>query len=331
MSMGNIELAYVILEGTTWHGEGKELAAFPNSETMMEASGLNWDVGRSKMYTNAGIEFPGREILYRTDSLQPIGSVSKGYQADSPRDLFSFGDSLVSDATATWSTAGTIYRGELPTVWASMKVEEDWTIADEEYKPYIFMTTDYDGKVAFTAKPTAIRVVCANTHAMALEGAGNGVNIRHNAANRDERLVDARMLLSVTTAAMSRFKTWAENATRLSLNEDLIEGVQEILAPPIPEVAPDGSRADSTRKKALAGRENIITRFRDEYLAPEVELNGFSRYSLWNASTGYLDYGQRLRKTAKNDKSQARTLSTMFGTAARSKTKIEQLLTVTGY
>ena len=326
MSMGNIELAYVILEGTTWHGEGKELAAFPNSETMMEASGLNWDVGRSKMYTHAGIEFPGREILYRTDSLQPIGSVSKGYQADSPRDLFSFGDSLVSDATATWSTAGTIYRGELPTVWASMKVEDDWTIADEEYKPYIFMTTDYDGKVAFTAKPTAIRVVCANTHAMALHGA-SGVVIRHNAANRDERLADARMMLQVTTASMSRFKTWAEKAARLPLNEVLIQGVQEILAPPIPEIAPDGSLADFTRKKALAGRENIITRFRDDFLHPEVALNGFTNYALWNAATGYLDYGQRLRKTSKNDKSQARIVSTMFGTAARSKRRVEQLLT----
>ena len=321
MSMGNIELAYVILEGTTWHGEGKELATFPNSETMMEASGLNWDVGRSKMYTHAGIEFPGREILYRTDNLQPIGSVSTGYQADSPRDLFSFGDSLVADQVATWSTAGTLYRGALPTVWASMKVEEDWTIADEEYKPYVFMTTDYDGKVAFTAKPTAIRVVCANTHAMALEGAGTGVNIRHNAANRDERLADARTLLTVTTAAMNRFKEWAEATTSQRLDDATIEAVQEILAPTV--VAEAG-----TRSKAKAGRENIITRFRDDYLAPEVELNGFSRYSLWNASTGYLDYGQRLRKSAKNDKTQARTLSTMFGTAARAKRDIEQLLTV---
>ena len=325
MPMGNIELAYVILEGDTWHRQGEKLAAFPDSETMMEASGLNWDVGRSKMFTDQGFQFPGREILYRTDNLQPIGSVSKGYKADSPRDLFSFGDSLVSDATAMWSTAGTIYRGELPTVWASMKVEEDWTIADEEYKPYIFMTTDYDGKVAFTAKPTAIRVVCANTHAMALEGA-SGVVIRHNAANREQRIDDARMLLAVTTAAMRRFKTWAEDAARLPLNEVLIEGVQEILAPPIPEVAPESTELH-LRNKALAGRENIIARFRNDFLRPEVALNGFTNYALWNAATGYLDYGQRLRKTSKNDESQARIVSTMFGTAARSKRRVEQLLT----
>lgn len=317
----NIEkMAYVSIEGGTWHGLGEALDRYPTSAEMLRASGLDWGVERSPMLDDTLRPFPGRYILRRDSDGAPLGTVGDGYQADAPRDLFAFGDGVVQDGQATWSTAGSILRGGLPNVWASMRIEDDWRIADEEYKPYLFIATDYDGKLSFTAKPTAIRVVCANTFALA-EKASGGVTIRHNAKNRDAQFAEARRLLSITTKEMRRFKTWAEGQQQWVATSDLTTKVEELIAPkPVSDDV-------EVRRKAETMRDNVLTRFNGEFLAPEVARNGRTRYSLWNAVTGYADHGARLRKTEGNNESQARLMSTMFGTGANLKSKAYALLT----
>ena len=46
----NIEkMAYVSIEGGTWHGLGEALDRYPTSAEMLRASGLDWGVERSPM------------------------------------------------------------------------------------------------------------------------------------------------------------------------------------------------------------------------------------------------------------------------------------------
>lgn len=156
---------------TPWHGLGQALTAGASIETWTVEAGLNWSVQRSPVYfqreadTEADASltiFKGRDVLHRSDTGAPLGVVSDDYKVVQPAEIMNFFEKLVQIGGFQMETAGALSDGKR--IWALAKVNDGAPIIGHDIvRPYLLLTTSYDGTLATTAKLTTIRVVCNNT------------------------------------------------------------------------------------------------------------------------------------------------------------------------
>ena len=337
---GSDTLAYAA-DTDTWHDKMRPV--YPagqgiGTDEMIRRARLDWRVGESTIQApevlTGGLttppwrrELPNRKLLYRRDNGEPLGVVSRNYHATQPADLFSFAEGLLQDGRAAWTTAGTVRRGGLISIYALMEIPDGaQTICGEPYTSYLFLGTDYDGKTSWTANPVNIRGACSNIFtgfALSRHYRG-GFKVRHNARKREELLAQASSALQVTTSSMAAYKLWAEARALEHASDALINEIEDIIAPPKVFEIKSGHLVE----KVVAAREKVLDNFRSNYLNEEVTRNGRTRYSLWNALTGYVDHGSRTRRTRGNTVQQARLASQMWGQGARVKAEAYELLTV---
>ena len=336
-------IGYVKSEGGVILNENVQaLEGYANSEAMRAAAGLDWDVHTSPLYLHNGERFPSRVGLYRSDNGEPLGIVSDTrYSIDPPGRLFAIGDAITAlDEGARWSTAGVINRGGLAAVWASLHIG-DLNIAGFEHHNLLFMSTDYDGRLTLSARPTGVRVICQNTFAWAL-GSAAAFSIRHSAADRDNAIDQAVELLQGATERARRFKSWAETSTQQFAGPEIETAMENLLVgDPIEDrrkgfVTPQGryvleSRTDAVKAQAKIEqqqkrRQRKLEVYRDEYRTPEYEIGGRNILSLWNSATGWADHQGRVRKVAGATVAEARLNNGMFGAGSQLKTAATRLV-----
>jgi phage/plasmid-like protein (TIGR03299 family) len=315
------------------------IEGYADSGTMLEAAGLNWEVETSPLYLRNGVKFPGRVGLYRSDNGEALGIVSKSrYTVTPPSKLFAIGDAVASlDAGARWSTAGVVNRGGLPSVWASLHIS-DLNIAGFDHHNLLFMSTDYNGKLTLSARPTAVRVICENTYAMAL-GSDAVLSIRHSATDIDNQIDQAVELLQNATERAQRFKTWAETVTQEFAGPAIEQAMENLIVGEPVRVLEDTGASGLTRteyaaeakaqgriEKAQKRRARSLERYRDEFRNPEYEVGGANMLSLLNSATGWADHQGRIRKTAGATLAEARVANSMFGAGSKLKNDATRLI-----
>lgn len=175
-------MAYV--RQTPWHGLGERLSERQPIEVWARHAGMNWRIEASPVQYQGGEaaalhEYPEQRVLYRSDTRQPLSVVSRRYQVVQPREILEFYRDLTEVAGFELETAGVLRGGKK--FWALAKTGQKATIKrKDEVQGYLLLATSCDGTLATTATPTTIRVVCANTLAMALDGNGSAIKVGHN-------------------------------------------------------------------------------------------------------------------------------------------------------
>lgn len=154
--------------GAPWHGLGQNLSKNASIQEWTRQAGLDWNVQRSQVGYRRGdgskkwTPFKDREVLFRDDTGAALGVVSNSYKVVQPADVMGFFDELTKIAGFTLETAGALYDGKR--IWALAKIGDGAAIVGHDIvRPYLLLTTSYDGSMSTTAKLTAIRVVCNNT------------------------------------------------------------------------------------------------------------------------------------------------------------------------
>lgn len=166
-----------------WHGLGTELPADQPIETWRIAAGLDFsyelaDVQFAPSFTGA-VAFPGRKVVYRSDTLAPLSVVSDRYQAVQPGEVLEFFRDLTDDFGFTIETAGSLKGGSV--VWALAKTGRSFLLSTDETRQYVLLMTSCDSSLATRATLTSVRVVCWNTLSAALHReAANLIVTRHN-------------------------------------------------------------------------------------------------------------------------------------------------------
>jgi phage/plasmid-like protein (TIGR03299 family) len=240
---GAAAIAY--LGETPWHELGHEMAAGASIEEWTDKAGLDWKVLRSPVLFQDARRFCGplpsgyvpiqrfsdRDVLYRSDTGAPLGIASNDYKVVQPKDVMSFFDAVVKLGDFQLETAGALSGGKR--IWALARIHDGAPIIGQDLvRPYLLLTTSFDGNMATTAKLTAIRVVCHNTlsvairnnHGSASEAVGTTVKVNH-AMQFDAR--DVRMQLGIfadtfgkwviQTRRLARQKIDRETASRMAL------------------------------------------------------------------------------------------------------------------
>lgn len=180
---GRHEMAYV--GAKAWHGLGNPLTAGAPMAEWVKQAGMEWKIRRAKVRfaTSAegdlGLQVWGeKHVLFRDDTLAPLGLVSPDYNIVQPRAMFDFFNDLCLTAGFEMETAGTLFGGKR--FWALAKIgPRAEVMPGDRVGGYCLLTTSADGSLATTALYTTIRVVCNNTLTMALGGPGHASKTSH--------------------------------------------------------------------------------------------------------------------------------------------------------
>jgi phage/plasmid-like protein (TIGR03299 family) len=296
----NGKVSFASFREPAWHGLGTVFTEEKTTSEMLAAASLNnWDVRLLDMEIPTSLT-SDKEYQYvvRTNPTENsqtdvLGIVGERYHVLQNEDLFSFGDNIL-DGGGRWETAGSIRGGRV--VFGALALERE-TILDpngvaDKVKTYLLINTSHDGSIAIQASITPVRVVCANTLNLALNGVGRKKNkgikqsfkIRHT-QTANGKVQIARETLGLANAYMDEFDVMAKamiekEVTAIDFNKIILA------AYPKPESDLKGSN-----KKW----ENKINTINDIYTG---EFNGMISGNAWgafNALTERLDWYRSAR------------------------------------
>jgi phage/plasmid-like protein (TIGR03299 family) len=275
-----VEMAYV--GDTPWHGLGQKLPDDATIEDWVHGAGMEWEVKHTPVFFDVGEglmrPFDEREVLYRSDTLAPLGVVSKSYCIIQPRECIEFFDDLVHSVGLSLETAGTMFGGRR--FWALAKIGDASLINNEDkVRGYLLLTSSADGMRATEARFTSVRVVCRNTLRMSdLQDSEGQIKITHRAEwDPDE----VKRQLGVAPAT---FETFMHNMRRLAdvrVTDDKAVALTRKLFRPEQK---DGEKKDG---KPF---EQVMSLFRG--LATGFDLPGFegTAWGWLNSVTEYVDH-----------------------------------------
>ena len=139
-------------------------------------------------YTQDGDTFTKESKLaasiVRTDTQEEVGTASPDYKVMQNEDAFRVLDPLVSEGLATIETGGVLRDGADAFLLVKWNLEKFGPAVREafgdELKPFALMTNSHSGRRGVGMLDTAVRVVCANTQAMAYSAKSNRVIVKHS-------------------------------------------------------------------------------------------------------------------------------------------------------
>ena len=196
---GKAEIAFK--GATPWHGLGQVLTDNAPIEVWQQEAGLNWSAQVSPVTFSANgqsaVEVAGQNVIWRSDTAQPLGIVTNRYKIHQPEEILAFFDTLVKSAGFSLEVAGAIKGGKR--IWALANVNREAVVLqDDAVKGYLLLSTSFDGTSATVGQFTSIRVVCNNTLSMAdSEVAPSRVVLRHG-SKFDQSLMRDRLGLVVS-------------------------------------------------------------------------------------------------------------------------------------
>jgi phage/plasmid-like protein (TIGR03299 family) len=301
LEMNNGEASMIYSGELPWHGLGFRIPRNVPWEIGFVKCGADFHVQRAKLQTETGSHVPGHFALQRTDTGRVLSVVSDRYSVIQNVDAFRlFGEAFGS--AAVLHTAGVLRHGA--EVWGLAELPPMAIVSREIHRRFLLVTTGHGSRKALKVIPTATRVVCANTLAVALGGSTDGITIRHS-GDVNAKLAAAGEALN---AAYAEFNAYAETAERLA-NKTLTNGERTEL---LETVFGDNSEAiDRCKFLAVHGKGQRGS-----------DIVG-SAYALLAGITDYVDHETRAARSRNVNR---RFAVATLGAGARVKSKALQLL-----
>lgn len=220
-----------------WHGLGTRVAPDLTPAEMCRAAGLDWTVSLRPMYMDSmvrderGILSPGRTrikgkfALARDTDDTVFCTTGDRWKPVQNEKAFEFFKKFTEAGHATMETAGSLHGGKM--VWGLANLRAAFKLpGGDVVKGYILLVSPHEAGRAVIAKVTPVRVVCANTMAMAMSD-----NSKFESRFSHVREFDPALAAETLGAAREQIRDFERNAhvlKRLNLSSD---DVVRILAP----------------------------------------------------------------------------------------------------
>jgi phage/plasmid-like protein (TIGR03299 family) len=294
-----------------WHGLGTRLDNPATAAEAIVAAGLDYQVELARLTTIDGIPVPQRVAVVRSDTQDVLGVVSPAYVPVQNRQAFGFLDAIAAEGGIRYHTAGALRRGER--IWLLGKLPGEIRVrgSDDVTEKYLLLSNSHDGSSALRVYYTPIRVVCANTLAMAdRAGKGEGIAIRH----RGNLAYKVRAAQEVLGLAVRYY--------------DDLEGQIDLLAGHYPSASqlesyfrslyPDPEQGSNSR--ARHAREALYTLF-ERGMGNDIPQIRHTTWAAFNAVTEFVDHRRSGRGRDADDRASSRLVSAWFGSGAVLKSK----------
>lgn len=220
-----------------WHGLGANINADASVEEMLKAAGLDWSLVPQRIEAiaeNGTRTAIGDKQAWVRDADNRVMAVSgKAWRPLQPADTLGFMHNYVQAGAATLETAGSLRDGKV--IWGLARLKHDFEVGrGDRVNGYLLITSPNVVGSAITIRTTTVRVVCANTMAMA-EAAG-GVEYRQNhlsdfnvdaakeaVGNAHEQLANAER----SAKTLAKFKISIEDAMKNVIRPTMFPALED--------------------------------------------------------------------------------------------------------
>ena len=306
---GRASFAYV--GETPWHLKGNEVAEEVANDIplFLASSGLDWKAEKVPLCEVDTGEMVDFYAVRRLTDGKRIGLVGPNYQILQNESAFEWFKPFLEAGEARLHTAGALCEGSR--VWVLAKLNrEPMVIAEgDEVEKYLLLSHAHDGTLAVRVGFTPIRVVCANTLAMAhSDNASKLLRVKHG-KNLHENLLNIR---AIVDTANQEFEATAEQY-RLLVNKQINQKDLQRYVKTVFGFDPDED-VKRTRSKHImedviglceAGKGNTLASVRNTY------------WTAYNGVTEYLAYEYAKPKKKDDDRVDNRLNSLWFGVNAK--------------
>lgn len=291
---------------TPWHKLGKRFIEAPSLEDAIVAAGLDWTVSTEKVFSASGEVLPALATRRSSDS-RVLGVVGPKYVPLQNSEAFEFFRPFIDSKQATIETAGSLRMGQKVFVLAKLNLDPMKIVKGDEVDKYALITNSHDGTIAIRAGFTPIRVVCANTMALAHDSkASKLIRVRHT-KNVVSNLESVRDIMNLANA---EFEATAEQYRLLASREinqaDLEKYVKLVFNTNKKLVEAEGDMSTLNNKRIMNAVQPLFEQGRGNNL-PGVKGTLWGAY---NAINEYLQY-------ERGDDAQVRLDSMWFGPSAQ--------------
>jgi phage/plasmid-like protein (TIGR03299 family) len=217
-----------------WHGIGNVVTGKESARDVMIAAGLDWTVSKRPLLTIiSACEFVpifGKAAIRRDSDESILGVCGKDWNPLQNTDAFSFFDPFINENQAEYHTAGSLDNGKKVWVLAKVKNADTEIVRNDPVESYIMLSNAHDGVTSVRIGFTPIRVVCANTLALAhSDKSSKLIRVRHskdvkvNVESIRETMDAVRKTFVANAAQMKKLAKREINA------EDVRKYIQQVL------------------------------------------------------------------------------------------------------
>jgi phage/plasmid-like protein (TIGR03299 family) len=294
-----------------WHGLGTPLDHPPTVQDAIRLAGLDWPVQLAPLHLADGRTVPAFATVRATDQ-RVLGVVGPQYRPLQNLEAFDWFQPFLDLGEASIHTAGSLAGGKRVWVLAKLNRAPITITADDTVEKFLLLSNSHDGTLAVRVGFTPIRVVCANTLAMAHGAeASRLLRVRHTKGT----LRSLEAIRDVMDLANQSFEATAEQYRRLATRDicpaDLRRYVKQVFS------LPEERATERPQQRRLL--ESCVRLFEVGQGNALITVRG-TAWAAYNAVTEYL--GTERGRTA-----ESRLNSLWFGDSARLSERALELAT----
>ena len=284
---GSAEMAYI--GATPWHQLGQQLDPNASIASWQQAAGFDWTIQDAPAQFQAPDgtyrAVPERKVLFRSDTQTPLAVVGDRYQVVQPQTMLEFFADLIHAHGYKIHTAGSLYGGRK--LWALAETGKCADVTSQDtLTRFLLLATSCDGSLSTTARFTTVRVVCANTLAIAHKRSHAGVvTVRHTSLFDQQKV---KIDLGIYADRFEAFMAETRSLAAKSLTS--LQAENFILSLLTKSTASNASQPQEDALRKSRAFKRIIALFEGDGMG--AQLNG-ARGTYWglvNAVTQYIDH-----------------------------------------
>lgn len=274
-----------------WHHEGIFTEdALTSAAAAMAMAGLDWTVEQRKLYTQYDdvewIELTEHMANVRVTDGKVLSVTSPSYEILQPVEAFAWLDSLTDAGEIEYHTAGSLDGGKKIWVLARLNNADFDAARGDQWKSYLLFLTGFDGATSTRVLFTTIRVVCANTLAMALSKDGKGAFRQRHTKGQYAALEGLRDSILGVRNEVKEFGSFVQHLGTVQVTEEAVVDFAKYVIPG------DSKRTDNRRTTLRDLIEGGVGQ----------DLAGVTAQSLLNGATEYATWYSGSKKTTQQDR-----------------------------
>lgn len=295
--------SFFSVQEKAWHGLGQIVTDYPTSAEAIKHAGLDYEVIKSPLYTNASniidptdsleirdneVNVPNYFATIRTDNNAVLGVVGKEYHIVQNREAFSFFDAIVGGTDGIlYETAGALGNGERIFITAKLPDYIRVGNGDDVTEKYIFLTTSHDGSGSITAAFTPVRIVCQNTLNASLRNMSNVVRIRHTSGAK-QRLENAHKVMGLANEFSNQLEDIFNNWAKVKVNDNEVKKMIQFALCPNKETL-QHLKAGNEDEISTVFKNTVVDAFAYAMTSDSQQMNTTkgTLFGAYNAVTGY--------------------------------------------
>ena len=227
MSNGRANIAWTGSRSKIWHGLGTELTEGASLEDWIISAGLDWEIFRSAVSYQSMTgthQFDEKNVLFRSDTKEPLSIVGKDYHIVQPGQVLEFFRDLTELHGYKLSAAGSLFDGKK--FWATAEIGKTFNVVPgDEIKGQLLLVTSADGSCSTIAKFVSERTICNNTLTIALNETSKNMVRKTHASEWDPAAF--KIDLGLVDESWEIFSNKMKKLTEIEVNDKFVQNYLE--------------------------------------------------------------------------------------------------------